>query len=448
MTIDCNTIFSDDDFIDIGCVIAAVSGGSDSLALLFLLQDFFRRLAHPPRLIAVTVDHVLRPESAQEARDVAALCATSGIEHKTMNWTDKKPQSALSYQARLARYRLLCEAAENYGARMIATGHTLDDQVETYLMRRARNHNDDNAAQTRGLAAMARISFLNNHIRLLRPLLGTRRNQLREYLQTRNISWVDDPSNDNPKYERVRVRRTLTDETLHCAVNNISLAQAARSRQTSAELQLFCELHPVRKDEQFFLNFKNIGQRTNQALPRLIATLASLVGGGEFLRQPTERLQAHIEEIPTRAKRMTWGGAVIENKANQICLWRECRNLGTLVLAPGATVLWDGRYRLTNHHENTLIIRPVDEQNLHMVLNDRKTNGQMVDAPHFPSLLASFAVESKDRVEIPILNKRDRTMNITFERILRPFDWLIRGDERDYVSSLQNLFYCKNSAVN
>jgi tRNA(Ile)-lysidine synthase len=120
-------------------LLVAISGGSDSTGLLVALAEAIRTRHLPHTLVSATIDHGLRSASADEARQVAALCQALDIPHRIMRWTDEKPATGLSEAARLARYRLLSEAAASMNADALVTGHTLDDQVETVAMRLSRS---------------------------------------------------------------------------------------------------------------------------------------------------------------------------------------------------------------------------------------------------------------------------------------------------------------------
>lgn len=180
----------------------AVSGGPDSVALLLLAAA-----SRPGQVEAATVDHRLRPESADEAAMVASLCEELGIPHAILSahWTDK-PATAIQERARRERYRLLGFWAEERSLDALITGHHADDQAETLLMRLARG------AGVRGLAGM-RVSSRTpgSDVRLLRPLLGWRRVELEQVCTDAGVTPAADPSNDDEQYERVRVRKNLAE---------------------------------------------------------------------------------------------------------------------------------------------------------------------------------------------------------------------------------------------
>lgn len=183
-------------------VVLAVSGGPDSLALMWLAARWRGALKKGPRLVAVTVDHGLREEAAREARDVKRLAKSLGVEHRTLRWTGSKPKSGLPAAARDARYRLLAGVARAYNASHIFTAHTQDDQAETFLMRMSRG------SGVGGLAAMARQSARDGVI-LARPLLDVPKSRLVATLAKAGIAFADDPTNHDPRFTRPRLRALM-----------------------------------------------------------------------------------------------------------------------------------------------------------------------------------------------------------------------------------------------
>ena len=178
----------------------AVSGGPDSLALLLLAAS-----ARPSRVEAATVDHALRPGSRAEAEQVAEICRRLGVPHATLTAAWKEwPETAIQERARSVRYRLLGDWAGERGLDAIVTAHHLDDQAETVLMRLARG------AGVRGLAGMRAESVApGTTVPLLRPLLGWSHAELERLCASAGIDPVRDPSNEDARFERVRIRNAL-----------------------------------------------------------------------------------------------------------------------------------------------------------------------------------------------------------------------------------------------
>ena len=180
----------------------AVSGGSDSLSLLFLAVAWGRARGRAVR--AATVDHGLRPEAALEARGVGEICARLGIAHDILTWAPSKGPVSQAL-ARQARYRLLSEWAQAHLIEALALGHTQDDRIETFLIRlRA-------GSTWYGLAgpmpsAPCPLWREGERFRLIRPLLAFGREELRGALRHLGEVWVEDPSNASRRHERVRIR--------------------------------------------------------------------------------------------------------------------------------------------------------------------------------------------------------------------------------------------------
>ncbi|KPF68875.1 hypothetical protein IP88_11640 [alpha proteobacterium AAP81b] len=200
----------------------AVSGGPDSMALLWLAHAEL-----PGRILALTVDHRLRTESAAEAALVAGHCAALGIDHRTLVWEGDRPATGVAAAARAARYGLLAAACRDAGAGLLLTGHHADDQAETLLMRLARG------AGVTGLGGMRAARRLADGVILVRPLLGVRRAELAAIVAAAGWPQVADPSNDDEGQLRIRARRLLASadwlppDALATAAANLADAEAA-----------------------------------------------------------------------------------------------------------------------------------------------------------------------------------------------------------------------------
>ncbi|WP_133494488.1 tRNA lysidine(34) synthetase TilS [Stakelama pacifica] len=183
----------------------AVSGGGDSLGLLLLAAA-----AYPGHVTAVTVDHRLRAEAADEAQKVADICASIHVPHDIVRLPDAPPERGNRQQwAREARYAALADWA-GYGGRRtrhwVAVAHQQDDVAEGFLMRARRG------AGVGGMAMMVAeraLSQRRGSARLIRPLLGWRRAELAAIVAEAGLTPVADPGNHDPKYDRSRIRAMI-----------------------------------------------------------------------------------------------------------------------------------------------------------------------------------------------------------------------------------------------
>lgn len=333
------------DFAGRTSAVVAVSGGSDSTALLCLLKDHLERHAAHIRLVAVTVDHALRAGSAEEAADVARFCARLGVIHRIETWTGPKPQTGVLAAAREARHALLAAAARTEGTDLVLTGHTANDQAETILMRAARNR--DRATEGRGLAGIAPATLFEGDVWFARPLLSTSRQALRYFLTARGIGWIDDPSNTNERYERPRLRGSLGEADIARALSMASDATLARVALGKAAAKLIDENGSLaspgllRLEPAFFE-----GDASLYALRILLA----VTGGTEQLpdEDRARALQARLKaEASVRA---VLSRTLVDQRRDAIFLLREQRDLPD-VTDTRLGGIWDGRYRLLRASE-------------------------------------------------------------------------------------------------
>ena len=182
-------------------IAVAVSGGADSMALCLLAHDWAKESG--VSVHAVTVDHGLRPESADEARQVGLWLRGRGIAHQilTLNW-DEKPETRIQERARQMRYGALSNWCRDHGTNQVLVAHHMEDQAETVLMRMRKG------SGLMGLAGMRRC-YDKDGMLIHRPLLSVAKSRLLATLEARNQDWVEDPSNYNMAFERVRTRELL-----------------------------------------------------------------------------------------------------------------------------------------------------------------------------------------------------------------------------------------------
>lgn len=219
-------------------VLLAVSGGPDSTALMLLAHRWRKERRAGPALVAVTVDHRLRPDSRREAINVGKLARPLGIEHHILAWTGKKPSKGLQEAARDARYGLMFGLAEKIGADAVMTAHTLDDQGETFLMRLARG------SGLAGLGSIRRVTARNGMV-LLRPLLGVPKSRLVAMLRRTKIPFAQDSSNTDVRFLRSRLRKLSADLATEGLVpERLALAAHRLARADDAIESIVDELQP------------------------------------------------------------------------------------------------------------------------------------------------------------------------------------------------------------
>ncbi|MFD0860200.1 tRNA lysidine(34) synthetase TilS [Roseovarius aquimarinus] len=310
----------------------AVSGGSDSVALLHLMADW----GGAP-LRCVTVDHRLRPEAAAEAEGVARQCEALGIAHDILVWDNWDGQGNLSAAARAARYALIGDWAARHGLAGVALGHTADDVAETLLMRMARRAGVD------GLAAMQPRRSAYGTV-LHRPLLGAFREDLRAWLAARGIGWIEDPSNDDPAYRRTAARRAL----VHLAPLGLGAASladvAAHLAEARATLGHYAaeEAGRIARAElgDLLLDADGFAALRPDIARRILAAGLGWIAGGVARGPEVTRALARLKE----GRGTTLAGCRITHSKGSIRLAREGGALAGIRADPGT--IWDGRWTL------------------------------------------------------------------------------------------------------
>jgi tRNA(Ile)-lysidine synthase len=316
----------------------AVSGGADSMALILLCHRWAR--AKGGRAVALSVDHRLRPESASETRQVGRWLKARGIPHVSLAWQrpDGKPKAAVQARARLARYELLGRWCRDHGVLHLALAHHAGDQAETVLMRLARGGGSD------GLAGMSAIGARET-VRLIRPLLEIEPARLRATLEAQRQTWIEDPSNTNPQFERVRWRRLIP------AGSVVALATAAReigherARRERMPADLLAAVH---LDPAGFaaLPLAALLEAPADTVERALARCLIVIGGDTYA--PNQPSLARLRDsLAAGTTVRTLGGCRLVCRGNRLFVFREPAAADQhLKVRRGQTVLWDNRFEL------------------------------------------------------------------------------------------------------
>jgi len=316
-------------------VAIAISGGRDSMALVLLAHAWVS--AKGGRVVAVTVDHGLRPESADEADQVAAWMVEQGIEHHILSWKGEKPKAGIQEAARIARYGLMETFCREQSILHLLLGHHHDDQQETHQIRAARGSGPD------GLAAMASV-VETRFLRLLRPLLGFTREEITATLEAFGQDWVDDPSNKDQKYARSALRMRGLGEAPH------DLGSFRRDREKREDDTAHLLACSTRLDPTGYAEIKVDGL-TPQQLKSVLIRAVTTIGGGLYGPR-SERMSRLVEGAVNGGAgwRATLGRCVVSLRQGKILVCRENRNLPHhKEIEAGEIVFWDRRFKIKSH---------------------------------------------------------------------------------------------------
>ncbi|MCY4152651.1 MAG: tRNA lysidine(34) synthetase TilS [Aestuariivita sp.] len=316
----------------------AVSGGGDSLALLHALTEYFSD--RPTQIIAATVNHRLRPEALSEVQFCAEIANKLKIEHQVLNWDDWDGKGNLQAQARQARYDLLTTWARHNQISNLTTAHTANDQAETVIMRLAR------AAGVEGLAGIPRSRNIEG-VRVLRPFLSLGREQLQAYLTNRGVNWISDPSNDNRRFERVKVREALrhleplglTTPVLTEVAGNLQSAKEALNWHARKEAQ---DMVTLDKGD-VVIERKKFCALPKETARRILACILRWIGGSDYTPRRDSITQV-LEAIDAKYA-STLNGCAVQHDDTQVRVFREYQAVKNVRSAAHET--WDRRWRIS-----------------------------------------------------------------------------------------------------
>lgn len=310
----------------------ALSGGGDSVALMHLVSQW-----REGRYIAcASVDHRLRPDSKSEARLAGQMARSLGFDHDILTWDHDKITGNLMAKARMARMALMAKWARDRQIGVMLLGHTADDLAENLLMRAMRGAGID------GLSAMA-DRRQGDGVIWLRPLLTAGRDELRDYLRQIGGHWIDDPSNDNPDFDRVRVRRVIADlgistESLAQTARNLADARAALDHYQARVVQSATSLRG-----NLSLCLDDFLTAPHEIQRRVIIQMTQFVTGHPYPPRRSGVDQA-LKSINS-GQRVTLQGTMIIPQKESLRCQRE--PAAALRSGPAIAGVWDNRWQVT-----------------------------------------------------------------------------------------------------
>ena len=401
-------------------IAVAFSGGGDSLAALLATQAWAERAGR--RVVVLTVDHELQPQSRDWVRFSEAVARRFGDDFEAMTWEGAKPATGLAAAARAARHRLIAAAARRYGARVVVFGHTADDLAEAALMRA-----EGSSVGSPREWAPSPVWPEGRDVFLLRPLLNLRRAAIREMLSSVGETWIDDPANENSASLRARVRTTLGRLPLREKVAAEGGRMRGRTDPSAAGLDNALSRRPdpssgplghlLPQGEKasracfagiLILNRLAFRAATDGVRHRVLGAALTCAGGGD--RPPRgARLVALAERLMGEGcVSATLVGARIIADDAQILVVRNAGEaarggLAPLTLAPGETGVWDGRYE-TTAGDVPITFEPLAGH--HRELDAKASAALRTLPPAARGALPSYADRARGRI-CPILAQAD-----------------------------------------
>ncbi|NKX44171.1 tRNA lysidine(34) synthetase TilS [Roseibacterium sp. KMU-115] len=325
------------------CIGLAVSGGGDSMAMLALAHGWARVMGIGLRV--VTVDHGLRPEAAAEAAAVAAECRALGHPHATLRW-HWDGTGNLQDAARAARLDLIGGWRGDVGHVLYA--HTRDDQAETVLMRLLRGSGVEGLA---GMAEARRVPDARGGWWLLRPLLSETRADLRHYADTLRLPYVDDPSNADPRFDRVRARQAMAalgleaDGLARTAARMARAAEALAARAAEVAARIVTdETQAGAPTGDLLIDRDGLAAVERDTQMRLLAGALQRVASAPY-RPRAQALEALLDRVLAGGGGTLHGVEVTVGRA-AVRLSREHAAVAGLAAPAIPGALWDGRWRV------------------------------------------------------------------------------------------------------
>jgi len=390
----------------------AVSGGSDSLALSTLAKLY--SLENGNDFIALIIDHKLRKESANEAKQTYKSLTQNKIKAKILTYQGEKFSSNIQKKARDLRYDLFEKYCAKNKIKFLILAHHQDDLIENFYIRLIRG------SGIKGLTSLQNIFEYNKNFYLLRPLLNFNKQELLTVTKKSYSSWIEDPSNKNDKFLRVRIRKMQTKlqkegfdpERIIKTIENLNTAK------DSLDFYIF-------KSEKKYLKFFKEGYATlkssifnNEAQEVVFRVIIKAIHfvSGEYYPPRSDSLKSLMKNLSVKSfKSSTLGGCLIEKNKNIISFYREDRNVAVETLnKTKQKTNWDDRFLVNKNFNNQqqFVVKKLGNHGIEY-LRKNKFNDYGNKIPvQAKKTLPSFWNNQGQLLFVPFVNFKNKKYNI------------------------------------
>lgn len=317
----------------------AVSGGADSVAMLVLASSWAQNSG--AQLFVFSVNHNLRVQAAEDVRYVENLAKKLGTKFFALSWNSGEGRSALQARARQGRYDLMSEKCRELGIDVLLTAHHFDDVLETYLMRKEKK------SGVFGLSSSA--SYFHNNIRVLRPLFNFFKNELVEFLQSHDISWREDASNQSDLYERNRARKKIAALSVVDKANLVEEVRAINEKALLLNEELILAMAESVQINNYGFAKIDLGKSDNfcQDIKIQIFNYVLTVVSGKVVTPRFRNLGKFLQKITDLENmKCSLHGCVIKKKGCDIWVFREQSAIEDSAQLVHGQLYWDDRFIL------------------------------------------------------------------------------------------------------
>tara|TARA_B100000686_G_scaffold327034_1_gene385510 strand:+ start:6278 stop:7567 length:1290 start_codon:yes stop_codon:yes gene_type:complete len=357
-------------------IAIGISGGPDSLSLAILLNIYKKK--YSLNLLSFTVDHQLRPESKEEAKHVKTLMKKLSIEHKTLLWEKPHHKNNILELARIARYNIINQACNKYKVNLLMLGHHQNDQIETFIIRLEAKSGLD------GLACMKdKTKIITNYgtLNILRPLLKFKKQELIDICKSKNVRWINDPTNFDLNYKRTIARKIIANSDLYKDFNSSIRAYNKLKQNMDKILHnnikkniLFHHIGMCEIEEDYFKKLPSLFKE------KILNSLIKIIGGKIYPRK-NSTLKKLIQNILSENKKnFTGGGVYFIRKKKTIILIRQYEPSIKNICLNSKNSVWDRRFLIKNHSNNKNITAgPLTEKDYLTMIKSKK-----IQKPNIP----------------------------------------------------------------